>query len=66
MTVFISRRSEALKTTVKEAASSSSAVIDGGGFFLAREVYGRMFDRSFPDCVFFFFNFFLWRLARAH
>ena len=31
----------------------------GGGFFLACEDLGRMFDNSFPVCVFFFF--FKWR-----
>ena len=27
----------------------------GGGFLLASEDFGRMFDRSFPACAFFFF-----------
>ena len=40
------------------------------GFFLAWEDLGKMFDHSFPACVFFFFSFFFfffrWRLARAH
>ena len=30
-------------------------------FFLACEDFGRMFDKSFPDCALFFFK---WRLAR--
>ena len=29
---------------------------NGGGFFLAFEDFGRMFDHSFPACVFFFFK----------
>ena len=49
-----------------------SVVSNGAGFFLACEDFWRMFDHSFPACVFvvvvvsvvfFFFN---WRLARAH
>ena len=35
----------------------------GGGFFLACEDLGRVFDNSFPACIFFFFK---WRLACAH
>ena len=31
----------------------------GGGFFLACEDFGRMFDHSFPACVFFWFFFFV-------
>ena len=27
----------------------------GGGFFLAGEDFGRMFNHSFPVCIFFFF-----------
>ena len=27
---------------------------DAGGFFLAGEIFGRMFDKLFPACTFFF------------
>ena len=29
-----------------------------GGFFLAAKDFGRLFDHSFPACVFFFYYFF--------
>ena len=35
----------------------------GGGFFLACEDLGRMFNKSFPACAFFFLK---WRLARSY
>ena len=38
----------------------------GGGFFLACEDSERMFGDSFPTCVFSFFLFLKWRLARAN
>ena len=37
----------------------------GGGFFLAGEDFGRMFNHSFPVCIFFFF-FCKWKLPCTH
>ena len=56
------------RLTVRKIQARNTWVHGTGSFFPVCEDFGRMFDLSFPGCVFFYsFLFFLrWRLARAH